>query len=282
MRTTNLPILDFSDFNGDAAARAALIKKIDRAARETGFFYLKNFGIDVKLIAEAFAQSRAFFALPAAEKAELLWDRTNRGYDGLEAQSFNAGQPGDLKESFRFTAEPDMTRWVDAEAAWNFLVNQPNTWPQRLPRFRHVLLSFLSGCGDLVDDILTALEQGLEMAEPALSKSHLRRNYTMRLIRYPGVSSTPKAGQARCGEHTDWGTISCCSRRRGRVGGALPLGNVDSRSTTRRMRPREHRGSIGSVDGRPAGLHPTPGEGRVVTWGCSGPLFDCALLLRGF
>ena len=208
MRTTNLPILDFSDFNGDAAARAALIKKIDRAARETGFFYLKNFGIDVKVIAEAFAQSRAFFALPAAQKAELLWDRTNRGYDGLEAQSFNAGQPGDLKESFRFTAEPDMTRWVDAEAAWNFLVNQPNTWPQRLPRFRHVLLSFLSDCGDLVDDILTALEQGLEMAEPALSKSHLRRNYTMRLIRYPGVSSTPKAGQARCGEHTDWGTIT--------------------------------------------------------------------------
>src|SRR5215470_784158 len=108
MYTMDLPIIDFSPFRGDARARAEFTKKIGEAARGTGFFYLRNFGIDAKRTAEAFAQSRAFFALPAARKSELLWDKsTNRGYDGLEAQSFNAGQPGDLKESFRFTGEPD-------------------------------------------------------------------------------------------------------------------------------------------------------------------------------
>lgn len=208
MYTTRLPILDFSHFRGDARARAGLISKIGEAGRDTGFFYLKNFRIEAKRIAEVFAQSRAFFALPAARKSELLWDRTNRGYDGLEAQSFHAGKPGDLKESFRFTAEPDVRNRVGPEVAWSFLVNQPNKWPSDMPRFRNVLLPFLSDCGDLVDDILAALEQALDMPQPLLTQNHAKRNYTMRLLRYPAVQGSVKDGQARCGEHTDWSTIT--------------------------------------------------------------------------
>src|SRR5215471_6241536 len=125
-----LPIIDFSPFRSNSPARAEFIKEIGEAGAETGFFYLKNFGINPGRISQAFAQSRAFFALPSARKSELLWDNsTNRGYDGLEAQSFKAGQPGDLKESFRFTAEPDVDNPVDPEAPWRFLVNQPNKWP---------------------------------------------------------------------------------------------------------------------------------------------------------
>lgn len=209
MDTRDFPIIDFSAYRADTRARAELISKIGRAGGETGFFYLTNFGIDPGRIAEAFGQSRAFFALPAARKSELLWDgSTNRGYDGLEAQSFKAGQPGDLKESFRFTAEPDVRNGVDREQAWSFLVNQPNKWPRDMPQFRNVLLPLLSDCGDLVEDILAALEGALEMPEPLLTRNHQRRNYTMRLLRYPAVQAAAKDGQARCGEHTDWTTIT--------------------------------------------------------------------------
>jgi isopenicillin N synthase-like dioxygenase len=209
MDTSDLPIIDFSPLHGNTAGRAKLIDQIGRAGRETGFFYLKNFGIDPQRVAEAFAQSRAFFALPAARKAELLWDiSTNRGYDGLEAQSFKAGQPGDLKESFRFTAEPDVGGRIDCKAAWGFLVNQANKWPKDMPRFRNVLLPFLSDCGDVVEHILATLEEALDMPEPLLTRHHVKQNYTMRLLRYPAVQSTIKDGQSRCGEHTDWSTIT--------------------------------------------------------------------------
>jgi isopenicillin N synthase-like dioxygenase len=209
MYTTDLPIIDFSPFCGDTSSRAEFINKIGEAGREVGFFYLRNFGIDPRRITEAFAQSRAFFALPATRKSELLWDSTtNRGYDGLEAQSFKAGQPGDLKESFRFTAEPDLRNRVDREVAWSFLVNQSNKWPENMPQFRNVLLPLLSDCGDLVDDILAALEEALDMPEPLLTQNHVRRNYTMRLLHYPAVKGPVKDGQARCGEHTDWTTIT--------------------------------------------------------------------------
>ena len=208
MYAKDLPIIDFSHFRGDAGARAGLIGEIGRAGTDTGFFYLTNFRIDPGRVAEVFAQSRAFFALPLARKSELLLDCTNRGYDGLEAQSFHPGQPGDLKESFRFTAEPDVRNRPALEAAWSFLANQPNKWPADMPGFRDVLLSFLSDCGDLVDDILAALEESLAMPGLMLTQHHIRRNYTMRLLRYPAIQGPVKAGQQRCGEHTDWGTMT--------------------------------------------------------------------------
>jgi isopenicillin N synthase-like dioxygenase len=209
MYTRDIPIIDFSHFRGDPKTRAEFTDDIGAAGRETGFFYLRNFGIDPSRIAEAFAQSHAFFALSAARKSEVLWDSiTNRGYDGLEAQSFKADRPGDLKESFRFTSDPDESNAIDREEAWGPFVNQPNKWPRDMPRFRNVLLPFLSDCGTLVENILTALEDALDMPEALLTRHHRRRNYTMRLLHYPAVQGPVKDGQARCGEHTDWSTIT--------------------------------------------------------------------------
>lgn len=201
-------MIDFSTFEGTADARAKTAQLLRAAARDAGFFYLKNFGIAPERVAGAFAQSRAFFELPGARKNALLWDRSNRGYDGIEAQSFKPGQPGDLKESFRFTAEPDSKNGIDPEPVWGFLHNKPNKWPEGMPRFREELLRFLNDCGDVVERVLAALEEALDMREPLLRRQHRKRNYTMRLLRYPGVAGPVKPGQARCGEHTDWGTIT--------------------------------------------------------------------------
>jgi isopenicillin N synthase-like dioxygenase len=208
MYANDLPVIDFSTIRGHARACAELIAEIGHAGRDTGFFYLRNFGIEPMRIAQVFAQSCSFFALPHARKRELLLDRTNRGYDGLEAQSFHPGQPGDLKESFRFTAEPNPQQRPDPNVAWSFLVNQPNKWPSQMPRFREVMLSFLSHCGDLVDDVLAAVEEAVDMPEQWLTKNHAKRNYTMRLLHYPAIQGPVKDGQERCGEHTDWGTIT--------------------------------------------------------------------------
>jgi isopenicillin N synthase-like dioxygenase len=206
MCASDLPVFDFRAFRGGARARAELVAGIGRASTDTGFFYLKNFGIEPMGIAQVFAESRAFFTLSQTQKRELLLDRTNRGYDGLEAQSFQPGRPGDLKESFRFTAEPH--DGPHSNAAWSSLVNQPNKWPVQLPGFREIMLSFLSQCGDLVSDIFVVVEEALEMSAGHLTNNHSKRNYTMRLLRYPAILGPVKDGQERCGEHTDWGTMT--------------------------------------------------------------------------
>jgi isopenicillin N synthase-like dioxygenase len=70
------------------------------------------------------------------------------------------------------------------------------------------MLSFLADCGDLVDKILAAAEGALGMAEGQLVRNHSKRNHTMRLLHYPAIQGWIKDGQERCGEHTDWGTIT--------------------------------------------------------------------------
>jgi isopenicillin N synthase-like dioxygenase len=201
-----IDVVDLSLF--EKRTRVAAARPLRSAAREAGVFYLRNFGVAPERIERAFAQAAAFFALPAARKRALLWDRSNRGYDGIEAQSFNAGQPGDLKESFRYTAEPDPRCRIHPEPAWGFLHNQPNKWPEGMPGFREELLAFLADCGDAVERLLAAFEVALGMPEPVLRRHHRRRNYTMRLLRYPAVTAPVKPGQERCGEHTDWGTVT--------------------------------------------------------------------------
>ena len=53
------------------------------------------------------------------------------------------------------------------------MANQPNKWPSGMPEFRAHLLSFFSECGDLVEDVLGALEEALELPEFFLqAKSH--------------------------------------------------------------------------------------------------------------
>jgi isopenicillin N synthase-like dioxygenase len=204
-----LPIIDFSSYRGgDAVSRKEMIHEIYQATQDAGFFYLKNFGIAPEHIADAFQHSRTFFALPAERKSEIMWDRSNRGYDGIEAQAFDPSKPGDLKESFRFGAEPNPRNEPEAGVPWAFMANQPNKWPSGMPEFRAHLLSFFSECGDLVEDVLGALEEALELPEASYRRSHMRRNYNMRLIHYPAVTGPVKDGQARCGEHTDWGTIT--------------------------------------------------------------------------
>src|SRR5579871_639018 len=208
MHDSNLPVIDFAAFRGEASTRAGLVAEIGRASEDVGFFYLKNFGIHPMQIGQVFAQSRLFFALPQARKNELLLHRTNRGYDGVGAQSFHPGKPGDLKESFRFTAEPNPNCPSAPDAAWSFLANQPNRWPAELPQFRETMLSFLSRCEVLADEILAAIEEATGLPHRQLMKNHSRRNYTMRLLHYPAIQGPVQDGQERCGEHTDWGTIT--------------------------------------------------------------------------
>ncbi len=67
-----LPVVDLSSpREGDEASLTRIAAGVGAACRDVGFFYAVNHGVDAGLIAEAFAQSRRFFASPVAEKQAL-------------------------------------------------------------------------------------------------------------------------------------------------------------------------------------------------------------------
>jgi hypothetical protein len=115
--------------------------------------------------------------------------------------------------------------------------------------------SIANFCTD-VEDVLAAVEKAVDMPERPLTKNHAKRNYTMRLLHYPAIQGPVKDGQERCGEHTDWGTITLLfqggqgglevRRRTGEWIFAPPLAD---------LRPGEHRRSVTGMDRGQARLH---------------------------
>jgi len=70
---TSLPVIDLEPLHArrahDESARVA--REIDEACRSFGFFYAEGLGIADALLERLEAESRAFFALPAPDKAPI-------------------------------------------------------------------------------------------------------------------------------------------------------------------------------------------------------------------
>ncbi len=95
-----IPTIDLQDStSGNRERRVAVAWEIHKAARECGFFYVENHGIDQSLIDNDFTEAKRFFELPLDRKLEISVDNWPclRGYDSIQAQTLDAGSPPDHK-----------------------------------------------------------------------------------------------------------------------------------------------------------------------------------------
>src|SRR5687768_14256236 len=111
---TTLPVVDVStlvDREGPDIARVA--RDIEAACRDSGFFYVTGHGVPTELIDRLDRASRAFFALPPADKLEIAMERGGRAWRGFfpVGAELTSGRP-DLKEGVYFGTElaPDSPR----------------------------------------------------------------------------------------------------------------------------------------------------------------------------
>ena len=79
------------------------VPTIRRAFEEFGFLYLQNHGVPQTVVDEMFAQSRAFFSLPAEVKRAAAWvgKTSDRGYTAPANVGLDATKPLDLRETFK-------------------------------------------------------------------------------------------------------------------------------------------------------------------------------------
>jgi isopenicillin N synthase-like dioxygenase len=98
-----LPIIDLaSSGESDGVSMTRIAAEVGAACRNVGFFYVVNHGVEASLIADAFAQSHCFFALPLADKRRLAIEKIkgNRGYSGLLHEALDPARGPDMKEAF--------------------------------------------------------------------------------------------------------------------------------------------------------------------------------------
>lgn len=67
---TEVPVLDFSLSRSDDT-KPQFLEELKRALLEVGFLYIKNTGIDDKLIEDVIRLGKQFFELPEEEKLRI-------------------------------------------------------------------------------------------------------------------------------------------------------------------------------------------------------------------
>ncbi|XP_037049383.1 1-aminocyclopropane-1-carboxylate oxidase-like [Bradysia coprophila] len=209
-----IPLIDCSSIAGGAFEDVGdknfekVASDIGAAMTETGMCNLINHGIDMKKIAKVYEASKTFFNLPVETKSKYKKvdvRKSFNGYVGPGDELVNAKQKNstELRESWD-------TWSVDGHDAKNF----PN---DDAPDFKLAVNAIRSELENMAKKILRCIEIYLQLDDGSLLSAHenlqdysIESHTILRSLYYfnldPNESIPPDA--IRCGEHSDWGTIT--------------------------------------------------------------------------
>jgi isopenicillin N synthase-like dioxygenase len=207
MADLDIPIIDLEPLtHGVAGGLETVAAEIGKAARETGFFYVTNHGVDPALIEQVFAAAHQLFALPTDAKMALTKDffRTNRGYVPMKGENLDPSKPSDLKEAFNIGLDlkSDDPRILAGEP-----FRAINQWPD-LPGWKQTVLGYFNAVWALGRTMHRAVASDLG-ADPEFFEDKLDAPMaTLRLLHYPPQPAVAEEGQIGAGTHTDYGNIT--------------------------------------------------------------------------
>ncbi|KAM7415089.1 hypothetical protein PAMA_019764 [Pampus argenteus] len=205
----SIPVLDFSvcslneskDVSGDQMRK--LSEEMKTAFMEVGFVFLKNTGITQEEVDRVMDISKKFFLQPDELKQPFsrksFAHSLNHGWVSMETERLDPRRPGDLKEAFNIASlRPDM-KWPSADA---------------VSGFQEIQTSFFWRCKELSLRVLKVMAHSLGLDPEVFLSTHRlmgtdENGTTLRSLYYPLVNSQQaKEGQLRCGEHSDYGSIT--------------------------------------------------------------------------
>jgi isopenicillin N synthase-like dioxygenase len=179
----------------------AILKPLDQACRDHGFFLLKNHGMDVE-IEDMWRHSEKFFSSDALEKRRILRTRDKPlGYYDRELTK----RKRDLKEVFDYMLPRDDR-------------DDLNQWPQSDPEFKEVMIDFFHAATFVAERTLKLIYRALSKCEVELSALPRGDGQTsnVRLNCYPlgdPLAENERSGIADLGDmalhhHTDPGVLT--------------------------------------------------------------------------
>ncbi|XP_028306271.1 2-oxoglutarate-dependent dioxygenase htyE [Gouania willdenowi] len=202
-----IPVVDFGVFSLDEKNVSdeqlqQLSKELKKAFSEVGFVFLKNTGITEEEVEQVMTISKTFFLQPDEVKhpfSRSISPAFNHGWVPLELESLNPKRPGDLKEAFNVASvHPDIK------------------WPSSgdLKAFQEIQTSFFLRCKDLSLRVLRVMAISLGLDPEVFLSAHRfigmdKNTSTLRVLYYPAVNhNNAKEDQVRCGEHSDYGSLT--------------------------------------------------------------------------
>jgi isopenicillin N synthase-like dioxygenase len=204
-----IPVIDLATLNdGGTAHHRDIAAAFLSAARQVGFFYIKNHGVPDDLIDEAFAVSAAFFTRSVDEKDSVRVNDRHRGFLRVGQAKMQGSLTKDLKESFIWGREfpADSPLFAD-----NTMLG-PNQWPASVPQMPQVLNAYFEACIDLGKSLLRVFAVALEMDPEYFTYQFESTISRGSALYYP--PQPPDLGDKQFGvaPHTDYGCLTLLSQ----------------------------------------------------------------------
>lgn len=206
LTSSSLPIIDFALLSGNKQQQQQCLEKLGQAARDVGFFYLINHGIDTDLLNAVQRVSRDFFALPEQDKLSVRMANSPhfRGYN-LAGVEITRSQP-DFREQFDIGAEREALPVTAESPAWQQMQG-PNQWPAALPELQTVVTRWQQEMTSVALELLRAFAEALDLPRHAFDNLYGDYpNEHIKLIRYPG--RTNSESRQGVGAHKDSGFLT--------------------------------------------------------------------------
>ena len=193
-----IPVIDVGPFIRNEAGAADVVRAIEAACRDTGFFLVTGHGVSPEVTSRLYNLARAFFDYPQD------WKKTQgRGTSEMGGVAFSPiaeealaatlgiKTPGDYKESL------------------NFGQNLPgDAWPNRPEGIEQAFHDYFGEMEILAKHMRRIFCQAIGLDQDYFEPSFENHLSALRVINYPEQDESPLPGQMRAGVHTDYGFMT--------------------------------------------------------------------------
>lgn len=208
MFDTGAPIIDLTPaLDGSAEGKTKVAHQIGQAFTHCGFMTIVGHGVSEELVDRMRSVSMDYFDLSEEEKAQALSrprDKQFSGWVPLETDSAavlrkDEPPPADLRERYRVVLS-------QAEEVRDHV--GPIQWPAKPEEFAAVWQEYYAAIEDLGTRVIRLCALALDLPEDGLDRFFDRHFSVLVASNSPEMKTPPLPGQLRCGEHSDFGTLT--------------------------------------------------------------------------
>jgi len=198
LELAHVPTLSLNDQSSDPDGFA---KALGQSFRRFGFAVVADHGVPDQLIARAWKETEALFALPEEEKRRYHRPGGGgaRGYTPFKTEIAKGASAVDLKEFWHVGRELPQGHHFAADMA-------PNIWPERPEGFRDTFVELFAAFDAAGDRLLSAIARDLGLSPDWFDHAVRDGNSVLRLLHYPPIPADAEG--VRAGAHEDINLIT--------------------------------------------------------------------------
>ncbi len=198
----DIPILDMAPLlKTNKTSQLAL--EIRHACEKVAFFYVKNHGVEQRIIDTAMDAAKQFFEQPLEKKMEVEKDRFHRGYLPFGTTQY-PGRGPDLKDSFDVGVDLSLN---DPDVRSGLPLHGPNQWPS-LADFREPVETYFKAIHTFGIKLLEILAISLHLEPDFFTQHYQKPTILMRLMHYLPQNRSDQSDSIGATPHTDFGLVT--------------------------------------------------------------------------